>query len=340
VEWDVPLLDGYRYLTLRHLTRRPDVGRFSGLLNPSVVDVLRRERFDVLAVHGWAHATHWLAFGCAFAFGIRLLLRGESNGLGEPTGPKRLMKRAVLGSLFRRARGVLAIGKLNEQFYRSYGVPIEKIFRSPYAVDNAFFRRASERLRREYRRLRQEEGIPEEAHVFLFVGKLVPSKRPLDLIRACRHISERRAVFLLFVGNGPLRDVVERQVSELRTSGGRVVGFRNQTELPRFYAMADTLVLPSTFEPWGLVVNEAMNFGLPVIVSDRVGAGADLVIPDQTGWVFRAGDPLALAYAMERRLESVAESELRSAVVERIRSWGLEQAATGISMAVARVCEG
>jgi glycosyltransferase involved in cell wall biosynthesis len=242
----------------------------------------------------------------------------------------------VLKTLFRRINGVLAIGTMNEQFYRAYGLPEEKIFRSPYAVDNEFFRRAGEKLLSERLGLRREEGIPEDAHVFLFAGKLIPAKRPLDLVRACQRIANRNRAFLLFVGDGPLREALERELAELGM--GRVVGFRNQTELPRYYAMTDTLVLPSIFEPWGLVVNEAMNFGIPVIVSDQVGAGADLVVPEETGWVFEAGDLVALAQIMEKRLVGTFDTALRTRVLERIRGWGLEEASAGIRAAVTRLC--
>ena len=107
--WDVPLLDGYRSVVLPNLNRRGGPGSFLGLVNARIVTELRHGRFDALIVHGWAHATSWLAFVAASVLGVPVIVRGESNGLREPAGWRRLMKRLALGWLFRRASAFLAI---------------------------------------------------------------------------------------------------------------------------------------------------------------------------------------------------------------------------------------
>jgi glycosyltransferase involved in cell wall biosynthesis len=330
--WDVPLLDGYRSVQLTNIRRHGGPGAFFGLVNPSVVTALRRGRFDALIVHGWAYATNWLAFAACAWLGIPLLLRGESNGLREPRGWRRALKRIGLGWLLRQAAGVLAIGSLNRRFYERHGVRADRIFFAPYAVDNAFFRHAAAGVSRAA--LRREQGIAENATVFAFCGKLIGIKRPLDVLAAFERLQGRDRAALRFVGDGPLRGAIEARAAKVPNVV--VTGFRNQHALPREYALADVLVLPSEFEPWGLVVNEALNFGLSVIASDQVGAAPDLVRAEDGGEIVPVGDIDRLAAAMRRTMD---ERALRpSGATKRvIDEWSLEQCADGIVEAVIAV---
>jgi glycosyltransferase involved in cell wall biosynthesis len=334
VQWDVPLLEGYAHVVLPNLNPRGTSAGFFGLVNPGIVQALRRGRFDALIVHGWAHATSWLAFGAARALGVPLLLRGESNGLREVAGWRAAVKRRALAWLFARTAGFLAIGSLNREFYRRHGVPAHRVFSAPYAVDNAFFRRAAEAHLPERDRLRGQEGLAADATVFLFCGKLTPVKRPLDLLAAFQRLGAGPRAALLYVGDGPLRAEIERRAAG--SPGVRVLGFRNQSELARYYTVADVLVLPSEFEPWGLVVNEALNFGLRVIASDQVGAAPDLVQGEDHGQVVPAGDVAALARAMRAGLDH-PEPRPRLGGKRLIDGWGIEEATEGILEALTAV---
>ena len=131
--------------------------------------------------------------------------------------------------------------------------------------------------------------------VILFLGKLIEKKRPMDLLRAYELLITNNQLpiipSLVFVGDGALRPDLETYVKEHDLNGVHFAGFKNQTEIPEYYAMADVFVLPSgPGETWGLVVNEAMCFGLPVIVSDMVGCGPDLVKDGENGYLFDLGD--------------------------------------------------
>ena len=254
------------------------------------------------------------------------MIRGESNGLREPSGLRRVMKRLALGWLFRQTSAFLAIGTLNHRFYRKHGVSSERIFFAPYAVDNAFFQKAAQRLPPRAT-LRAERGIPDDTTVFLFCGKLTSVKRPLDALAAFQRLDNRERAVLLFVGDGPLRAEIEARAAGM--SNVIVTGFRNQSELPREYAVADVLLLPSEVEPWGLVVNEALNFGLAIVASDQVGAAADLVRAEDGGHIVSVGDVAALSRVMHRCMKEHAKRS-RTSTKRLVDDWTIEHCTDGI----------
>lgn len=326
VRWDVPLVGGYRAEFLPNLSRAPGPSTFWGEVNPSVVGRIRRGGFDAVWVHGWGKASDWLALASALTSGVPVILRGESNLLNPPSSWKAQARHAVLARLFRRIAAFLAIGRHNREFYLAYGVPEERVFLAPYAVDNdAFFASAAEHLPRRAL-LRSELGVPEDTPLIMFSGKLIDVKRPMDLLRAFERLRADTRAALVFMGDGPLRPELEAFVRERALDGVHFTGFRNQSELGGVFAAADVFVLPSVYEPWGLVVNEAMCFGLPVVVSDRVGAGGDLVREGENGFVFPAGDVEALAGRLRAVLgEADARRRMGARSREMIGSWGYRE---------------
>jgi len=265
----------------------------------------------------------------AFAIGLPVIMRGESNLLVPPSRVRGALKRAGLPALLGRVAACLAIGRHNAAFYRAHGVPESRIFLAPYAVDNGFFQSHAARLSDRVA-LKRELGLP-EAPLVLFSGKLSPVKRPLDLLRAFEQVVRRRPAALAFVGDGPLDAEIRAYVAARGVPGVHLLGFRNQSELPRCYAAADVFVLPSAFEPWGLVVNEAMCFGLPVVVSDKVGAGGDLVQDGVNGFITPARDITVLAQRLD---DLLADGERRRRMGEAsqriVSAWSHDDAARGL----------
>ena len=335
IAYDVPLLDGYRHIVVPNRARHPDTQRFLGAVNPGLVGVLRRNRFDALWVHGYAQASNWIGFAAAAATRVPFLIRGDSQLLARPAPHRRSLRRVVLTALFRAASGLLYIGAQNRRFYECYGAPPDRLFFAPYGVDNAFFAERAQAARASGRReqLRAGIGAGRDDVVLLVVGKLMGFKRPLDVVRALARLN-RRAI-AVFVGDGELRSAVE---AELAATGvrGVVTGFVNQSDLPEWYAAGDVAVLASDFEKWGLVVNEAMACGLPVVVSDLVGCAPDLVRDGESGAVFRARDPETLAAVLGPLVE---ESALRARLGDGARRlvvrYDIAAAADGIIAAAA-----
>ena len=308
VKWDVPLLDGYQHEFL------PRVGSSSGISfwRPWTFGLrarLRRGRFDALWVHGYAHRGCLAGIAAAKSLNIPVMLRGESNLLSETDDALKLgVKRIAMPALLRTIDAVLAIGRLNRDYYLHYGVEAGRIFAMPYAVDNEFFRIASECARPRREALRAELGLKPGRAVILFASKMQPHKRAADLLEAYARLSldgaAEPAPYLVFAGDGAERASLERRARELKWDSIRFIGFRNQSELPALYDLCDVFVLPSEHEPWGLVVNEAMNAGKPVIASDRVGAGPDLIEDGVNGFIYPVRDVAALADRLRKLIDS------------------------------------
>lgn len=333
--WDRPLLDGYRHSFLKNVSPRPNPSRFFGCINPQVGHALAKGRYDAVWVHGWALASCWLGFSAANRHRIPLLLRGESNLLHEPGGLKGQAKRFLLTRLFDRASACLAVGTSNSEFYAAYGAPKRRIFLSPYAVDNDFFLMRSKSLAGEKRLLRERDGILPDLPVILFCGKLTGVKRPMDLLKAFQQLGDDVQGSLVFVGDGPLRGELQHYVVQQGLKRVHFLGFRNQSELPACYALADIFVLPSEFEPWGLVVNEAMCSRLPLIASDKVGAAADLIQEGVNGLTFAAGDVDALAGRLRKLVADEALRETMGAQSQlTIARWGISETVLGILRAL------
>jgi len=338
VTWGVTLLDGYR---VRMCPSAAGAEMGGGWRRPNwdVVREVRRERYDVVWVHGYNHPTTWLAAAAARLAGSRLLIREDQTLLHGRPWTRRALKRVALRALFSQAAGLYA-GEESRRHFLHYGMPASRLFPARHCVDNRAFRSRAAALAPKRSRVRAAFGISDDAPVVLFCGKLIDKKQPLLLLDAFSRVRRNRACWLLMAGDGPLRGAIDAQAREI--PGVRMAGFLDQTEVPSAYAAADIFVLPSArHETWGLVVNEAMNFALPIVVSDRVGCGADLVRSDWNGHVVARHDVAALAAAIDGL---VADSNRRRAFGARslalVDAYSVEACADGIVAACRAVSGG
>jgi glycosyltransferase involved in cell wall biosynthesis len=335
-EWDVPLLEGYRWEQLPNLRRRPRLQGFLASSTPWVAARLWSRRPDAVILTGWNQLTQVEALAASRLLRVPCLLRAESNALRQRPSAKRLAHRLLL----RQFAAMLCIGEANRQFYLDHGVDSGRLFSAPYFVDNAFFQRVFAEHRERAVELRRAWGIAPEATCFCFVGKLEPKKNILGALRAVRHLVQRCPdVHLLVVGDGEQRAEAELYAAREKLPV-TFAGFLNQSALPTAYVAADALVLPSDFgETWGLVVNEAMACGLPVIVSDRVGCGPDLVRDGETGFRFHYGQWEQLSARMSHLVEHPeARRQMGKAAEERVRAYTVVHAVRGTLDAIESVC--
>ena len=303
VRWDRPLLDGYRSIFLtRSASASGPLKRLAA--DAGIVRHLRREQFDAIFIH--SYATRLALFAClgALASGTPVLLRTESERLRPRRRWTEALKELVLRPLLALTSAVLVIGSANRRFYDHYGVPRTRQFFTPYSVDNDYFLAQADLAQASLSRRRPAYGWTEDVIVVGFSGKLIPLKRVEDLIDAVAILqSEGLRAGLLVVGDGPNRGALEKRARGLRWAA--FAGFQNQSELAACYACMDVFVLPSRSETWGLVLNEAMLFHLPVIASSMVGAGEDLIEPGENGYIFDVGDVRGLANHLRHLVESL-----------------------------------
>jgi glycosyltransferase involved in cell wall biosynthesis len=298
-DWDVPLLEGYPYTFLKNVAPLPGHGRFSGFDTPEIEEIIRRRGYDAILVNGWHYKSAWQTIWACWRSRVKVMVRSDSH-LHTPRGRvKRAFKFLTYRRFIPRFDACLAAGQWSREYFLHYGARPERIFFVPHAIDSRRFQIEAECLEPRRSELRREKDLEENAIVFVFAGKFIPKKRPMDFVCAIeRAVRCNSRIQGLMVGDGPLRAECEDVVRE-RSAPIRFTGFLNQSQITGAYVASDVLVLPSDGgETWGLVVNEAMSCGRPCIVSDRVGCGPDLVIPRVTGLIFPLGDVTALADSM------------------------------------------
>jgi glycosyltransferase involved in cell wall biosynthesis len=230
----------------------------------------------------------------------------------------------------------LAPGAWSREYFEHYGARTDRIFFVPHVIDADFMEVETQRLWGNRAGLRQRWGLRDDSVVFLFVGKFTETKCPLDFVRAVHEASmTEKSVAGLMVGDGPLRAACE-DFARSHQAPASFAGFLNQSNIVQAYASGDVLVLPSLGETWGMVVNEAMACRRPGLISDRVGCGPDLVIPEETGNVFPHGNVPALAAAMVKLARNPAQiARMGENAHNRLRGYSLQAAVNGVLQALA-----
>lgn len=321
-DWDVDLLSGYESQFLTNVSRVPSTQTFAGCNTPEIADRIAAGSFDAFVMPGWSLRSYWQAVRACRRAGVPVMVRGDSQLAGQRGGAVGRVKGVVFPHMLKQFDACLYVGQRNREYLEHYGVPANRLFFSPHCVDNDAFRRGSDAAR--------AAGSADHRRRVLFVGRLVDSKRPLDVVHAvARLVVAGQHVELAVAGAGELQGPME----EAARVGGvdtRFLGFVNQSKLPSVYAAAGVVVLPSVaVETWGLVVNEAMACGVPAVVSDAVGCGPDLIQPGVTGAVAPLGDVPALAASIASVL-AFDPGATRRALAERMETYSPARAADGV----------
>jgi glycosyltransferase involved in cell wall biosynthesis len=325
-EWDVDLLGGYSNSFLVNVASEPAADRFLGCDTPQIDGLVGAGGFDALLVMGWNLKSYVQGVLAARRRGLPVLVRGDSHLATARSAAKRLGKALVYPILLRSFDAALYVGTLSRAYYEHYGYPQRRLFSSPHCVDNDWF--AAQATAEARSTLRDQCGVGANVRLVLFAGKLQALKRPLDLIEAVAALRRggREDIALLVAGDGEMR----APMTQMAASAGvplHMLGFCNQTAMPRAYAAADCLALPSSGETWGLVANEALACGRPIIVSDACGCAADLAVDARAGRTYPVGDVAALASAIE---QTFARSRDAEAICRLSARFGVDAAASGI----------
>jgi 1,2-diacylglycerol 3-alpha-glucosyltransferase len=288
---------------------RKRLGRYNMLLNFGLSSALKASSPDIILCGGYNYLASWRALFWARSRNIPFLLWCESNV--QDLRRRHALVEILKDEFFQKSTGFLVPGKSAHEYVRVHRINDDRIFTAPNAVDNELFATASKTARQNARALRAQLGLPQR--YILFVGRLVPEKGVFELLSAYAKLDERtrEQVGLVYAGDGAARRELEVRSASISPGMVRFAGFVQRDPLARYYALADMLVLPTYNDPWGLVVNEAMACGLPVIVSQVAGCAADLVKENWNGMLINPKDVLSLAAAIGR---VAGNCELRDAM--------------------------
>ena len=339
VKWDTPLLEGYNYEFLPGIRKNGGLG-FARPLSFGIFSRLRRGKFDAVWVHGYHTVNSLHAIAVAWLLGIPVIMRTDSALDDRQRSPWKLAIKRLFFALLRNAIScVVTVGAKNEAYWRTYLKPETPTFRMPYAVDNEFFRSRSLEAAAGREDLRRSLNLEAGRPIILFASKLQSRKRCNDLVEAFLRLAPGTGgdppAYLLIAGDGEERSAIEQRIQQSGSTRVRMLGFQNQSELPRLFDLCDVFVLPSIHEPWGLIVNEVMNAGRAVIVSDQVGSAPDLVENGENGFVFPAQDVDALAKLLGKFIEDLSLAQrLGKRAAETIAGVSFEQDIEGLRQAL------
>lgn len=261
--WDIPLLEGYKYT-------------FTG---KSPLKKIKSFQPDCILIYGWAHFLHFRIMRY-FKGKTPLIFRGDSTLLKRQSVLKKFCKKLALQFLYRNIDKALYVGINNRAYFKQYGLKEAQLFFAPHAIDNNRFATTTKSGLRNILKLRSDDIL------ILYAGKFEPVKNPGLLLRAFLELGLPHA-HLLFAGDGILKDELQAQSQYCKKV--HFISFQNQSKMPGIYQSCDLFCLPSNSDSWGLAINEAMAAGKAILVSDRVGAAADLV-KDENGRVFKHKD--------------------------------------------------
>lgn len=320
VEWDVPLLEGYSYEFLNNTAQDPGTHHFNGIVNPDIIQRIEAYNPDKIVVFGWSFKSH-LSVLKYFKGKVPIYFRGDSHLLTKQSKIKNLIRKLYLSWIYRNVDYPIAVGSNNKAYYKWAGFKEENIFFAPHAINESRFVVYADELKRKVADFKSELKIPEQHIVFLYTGKFEYRKNLQTLIQAKLNLKDQPCT-LLMVGNGPDEEMLKNMAST--DPNIRFVGFMNQSQMPMIYRSADVFVLPSVSETWGLGINEAMNCGLAIIASDKVGSAVDLIT--NNGYIFEAGNSDMLSVKMKELIQhNIILMEMKEKSIINIKDWSINK---------------
>ena len=310
VKWDIPILEGYTPVFFKNHSFKSSVYGFWGLINLGLIPYLFKAPKSILIIYGWGYFSYWLSIIIGKLAGHTVCVRGDTNNISEEqrAGLRFRIRKFILSKiLFRMVDYCLYIGNENKQFYSSNEVPEKKLKFSPFSVDNNRFRNFHKKWDGKSQELKKLLGLPMDKKIILFSGKYISIKRPLELLKAFHKCKFQQDATLVYMGEGSLRTAMENYIEENQLTNVVLTGFVNQSKVSEYYAVSSVLVMCSEKDAWGLSVNEAMNFSMPIILSNAVGSASDLVEDGKNGYVYPSGDVKELTKKLDLLLGASKE---------------------------------
>ncbi|HEX4850061.1 MAG TPA: glycosyltransferase family 4 protein, partial [Puia sp.] len=281
IEWDIPLLDGYRYEVVENIAKDPGIHHFNGIDNPELNEKINEWETDVLLIFGWSFKSH-LSCMRFFKNKMPVIFRGDSNLMDEKKGIRQMIRRRFLKWVYKHVDYAFYVGTQNKRYFLAHGLDESQLLFVPHSIDNDRFAIEDQEYESQAKTWRAKLGVGENDFVLLYAGKLEEKKNPDYMLKLAADIPDKRIKFLI-VGNGPMEEELKARANHDKRI--LFVEFQNQLLMPVVYRLGDAFILPSKGpgETWGLAINEAMASGRPVIVSEKAGCAIDLVKGEQNG---------------------------------------------------------
>lgn len=245
---------------------------------------LNRINPDILILGGYKYPAYWTALLWAKKNRKKIIIWSASN---QTDHKRNFLKEKLKSTLIKKCSAANVYGSRSKDYLIELGLKKEAIFIMGNTTDNLFYYDRTNDFRTKRNKLQKEYGFP--ARNFLFIGRFSREKNIINLSKAYKKLTNQDNWGLILAGDGPQKDDIYNYIKEHNLSNVFLVDFQQKEDLPKFLAVSDILILPSISEPWGLVVNEAMAAGLPVLVSKKCGCYPDLIKEGVNGFSF---DPL------------------------------------------------
>jgi glycosyltransferase involved in cell wall biosynthesis len=334
-EWDIPLLDGYKYEFIENISTSPGSHHFKGIVNPGLIQAVKKYEADAVLVYGWSFHSH-LQVLRYFKGKIPVLFRGDSTLLDEAQGLalKKFARRLFLRWVYSFIDYALYVGTNNKSYYEAVGLKEKNLVYAPHAIDNNRFQEQAKINEQQSVEWKRELGIDAAKLVVLFAGKLEPKKNPLFLIEAAKKLPD---LHFIIAGNGVLEKEIATRSEALRNL--TLLPFQNQAKMPLVYRLADVFALPSSGpgETWGLAINEAMACGRVVIASNKCGGAIDLIDDGANGYIIHPN-----AESFIRALTLLATDKYRMAMkkkasLEKIKGFSFDNIFTALEKCLTNI---
>lgn len=319
IEWDIPLLNGYDYEFLLNIAKDKGSHHHNGIINPDIINRIENYNPNKIVVFGWNYNSH-LRLIKKFHNKIPIYFRGDSHLLNNDNLIKSFLRKLYLTRVYKNIDFAISVGKNNHDYYKWLGLKDKQILFAPHAIDTCRFLSKSDLgLNTKYSKLNL--GIPENHTVFVYCGSFEPRKNLPLIIEAKRRLKDKNCT-LLIVGNGAQINYLKSLASDDKNI--HFLDFVNQSELPYLYRLSDVLILFSSIETWGLVINEAMTCDCAIIASDKVGASIDLV--QNNGFIVPDKNVDILSEKLKFIVDNPAElSEFKKESKRIIQNWSMDE---------------
>ena len=323
IEWDIDLSAGYKYELFKNLSSRKNRGFFRAI-NLGIISYLILNKYDLILIQGYNTLTSWLVFFTSKIMGYKIAWRGEAIiPKDNQRTPFFKFKSFILQNYFRCFDHIFYSCNGNKLYLEQFISDQRKMSLFPCAVDNDYFHKIKKENKHKRDDLRKYYSIRHDEIVLLFAARFIERKRPYDLINALKDIDDKKLV-VLFCGDGPERERMEKEASKLSVRS-IFTGFLNQNQLAKHYLISDIYTILSEYDASPKTLNEALNFGLPVIASDMLGNAEDLILENENGFIVSVGDIDEIKYKLKYLLLNLDEFKEKSEVVtEKILSkWSI-----------------